>query len=171
MPPARPPLWSPTEAPGCSGAVELLTGFLGCLLGAAARLPARAFGARPLPSVPFPPALGLPRRRRPLGLRRCCPGWLRGRGLAGCLGRIHGARTHQLGGSGCLAWISGNWRLKERSQEVRKGRGGSRSRCCLALQLSRSLPSVPYRLEADEVAVPLRFGVDDAPFLLLSLEN
>lgn len=30
---------------------------------------------------------------------------------------------------------------------------------------------VPYRLEADEVTVPLCFRVNDAPFLLLSLEN
>lgn len=37
--------------------------------------------------------------------------------------------------------------------------------------LSSSLSPVPYRLEADEVSVPLCLGVDDSPFLLLSLEN
>lgn len=37
--------------------------------------------------------------------------------------------------------------------------------------LSSSLPTVPYRLEADEISVPLCLGIDDSPFLLLSLEN
>lgn len=37
--------------------------------------------------------------------------------------------------------------------------------------LSSSLPPVPYRLEADEISVPLCLRVDDSPFLLLFLEN
>lgn len=59
---------------------------------------------------------------------------------------------------------------------VKKGTGESHSRQqCSVLQsrapLASSLPLVPYRLEADEVTVPLCFRVNDAAFLLLSLEN
>lgn len=131
VPPTRSPLWSPAKAPGPPGAMEQMTGFLCWFLQAAARLPALASGAWPLPSVPLPLALLLPGHSRPLRPPGFCPGlwrpgWLWSRGLAGWLGHVHSACTHRwLRGSSCLAWINSSWRLKERSHWLRKGQGSA----------------------------------------------
>lgn len=170
-------LWPLAGDPGLPGAVEGMTGFLSRFLRATAQLPAPASGAWPLPPVPLPLAQLLSGHSRPLRLPGfhpglCGPSWLGSRGLAGRLGHVRSTGTHrQL--RGCLAWIHSSWRLKERSHPLRKGQGRPTADGSAAAQspLSSSLSPVPYRLEADEVSVPLCLGVDDSPFLLLSLEN
>lgn len=182
MPPTRSPLWSSAEAPGPSGAMEQTTAFLCRFLQAAARLPALASGAGPLPSVPLPLALLLPGHSRPLRPPGFCPGlrpsgWLWSRGLAGQLRRIHSTCTHRcLRGSSCLVWVDSRRRLKERSRSLQKGQSSptaddSAQSCSPGPPSPVLCPPVPYRLEADEITVPLCFRVNDAPFLLLSLEN